>query len=87
MMKHFLLRYNVNLCLLGHTDSVGSEVGNKQLSYLRALNVKRIFVEDFGFNSERFIVKGMADSLPVASNQLSDGRAANRRVELLVELK
>ncbi|MFT5704753.1 MAG: OOP family OmpA-OmpF porin [Shewanella sp.] len=86
-IKSFLLQHDVNLCLLGHTDSVGSEAGNMQLSYLRALNVKRILVDDLGFNPERFIVKGMADTQPIANNNLPDGRAVNRRVELFVELE
>lgn len=86
-IKSFLLHHDVNLCLVGHTDSIGSEAGNVQLSYLRAANVKRILVDDLGFNPERFIVKGMADTNPIASNELPEGRSINRRVELFVELE
>lgn len=85
-IKSFLLLHDVNLCLLGHTDSMGGEAGNMQLSYLRALNVKQILVDDLGFDSERFVVKGIADTRPIASNDLPEGRAMNRRVELFVEL-
>lgn len=84
-IKRFLQEHDVKLCLLGHTDSVGAEAGNVALSHLRALNVKRILVDDLGFNPDRFQVKGMADTHPVASNDFPEGRAMNRRVELFVE--
>ena len=86
-IKSFLLEHDVNLCLVGHTDSIGSEAGNVELSNLRAANVKRILVDDLGFKPERFIVKGMADKAPIASNVQPEGRAINRRVELFVEFE
>lgn len=85
-LKQFLQRYDVNLCLLGYTDSIGSERANKELSMLRAGAVKQILVDDYGFSSSRFIVKGMGSESPVASNEKSEGRASNRRVEFVVEL-
>ncbi|WP_299793792.1 OmpA family protein [uncultured Shewanella sp.] len=85
-LKQFLQHHDVNLCLLGYTDSIGSERANDKLSTLRADAVKRILVEDYGFNPSRFTVKGMGSQLPVASNAQPQGRASNRRVEFVVDL-
>jgi len=85
-LKQFLQRYDVNLCLLGYTDSMGSLELNQKLSTQRANAVKQILVEDYGFNSSRFIVKGMGSESPIASNEKPEGRASNRRVEFIVDL-
>ncbi|RTR34584.1 OmpA family protein [Shewanella atlantica] len=85
-LKQFLQRYDVNLCLLGYTDSMGTLDLNQKLSAQRAVAVKQILVEDYGFSSSRFVVKGMGIESPVASNEKPEGRALNRRVEFVVDL-
>ncbi|RTR37499.1 OmpA family protein [Shewanella canadensis] len=85
-LKQFLQRYDVNLCLLGYTDAMGSLDLNQKLSAQRATAVKQILVEDYGFSASRFIVKGMGSESPVASNEKPEGRASNRRVEFVVDL-
>lgn len=85
-LKQFLQHHDVNLCLLGYTDSIGSENANKELSALRASAVKRVLVEDYGFNPSRFTVRAMGSESPVASNERPQGRASNRRVEFVVDL-
>ena len=50
-------------------------------------NVKRILVEDYGFNPNRFTVMGKGISEPVADNRSSEGRSLNRRVEFIVNNK
>ncbi len=85
-LKQFLQRHDVNLCLLGYTDSIGTLELNQNLSTHRASAVKNILVEDYGFIPSRFIVKGLASESPIASNDQSEGRASNRRVEFVVDL-
>ncbi|WP_319581702.1 OmpA family protein [uncultured Pseudodesulfovibrio sp.] len=62
----------------GHTDSVGSEAYNRQLSEKRANAVNEYLKDKFGI--EAAVVKGYGESAPVASNETAQGRAKNRRV-------
>ncbi|GIW43349.1 MAG: hypothetical protein KatS3mg077_0631 [Candidatus Binatia bacterium] len=75
---------DVEVLIVGHTDSVGSEAYNQRLSVRRAQAVKDYLVRH-GIAASRLQVKGMGESQPVASNDTAEGRAQNRRVELLVE--
>jgi outer membrane protein OmpA-like peptidoglycan-associated protein len=67
----------------GHTDSVGTDEYNQRLSVRRATAV-RDYLGGHGIDASRMSVVGQGESKPVASNKTSDGRAQNRRVELLV---
>jgi len=75
----------------GHTDSIpvanGSFQSNWELSAQRAVNVVKFLVDECGIDPENLSVAGYADSRPVASNDSSEGRAQNRRVNLIVSLK
>ena len=66
----------------GHTDFIGSDGVNKQLSEIRAQKAAEYIAEQ-GINSERIVTRGMGASAPLASNDdESDGRELNRRVEI-----
>ena len=72
----------------GHTDSVdvdpaGPWQDNWHLSSERARAVLR-YVADFGVDERRFQIAGFADTVPVASNLTDDGRAYNRRVDIVI---
>jgi type IX secretion system PorP/SprF family membrane protein len=69
------------LNLAGHTDDVGSDEFNLQLSKDRAEAVRNYLVKK-GLNSERFIVEYYGKSKPVTSNSSESGRKQNRRVEM-----
>jgi chemotaxis protein MotB len=75
----------------GHTDSIpvaiGSFSSNWDLSAQRAVNVVRFLIDECGINPEKLSAAGYADSRPVASNDTLEGRALNRRVNLIVSLK
>jgi outer membrane protein OmpA-like peptidoglycan-associated protein len=75
---------DVDVLIVGHTDSVGSESYNLRLSERRARAVRDYLVRK-GISAARLRVKGMGEAEPVASNDTPEGRAQNRRVELLVE--
>lgn len=67
----------------GHTDSVGSEDYNQGLSERRA-NAVRDYLVSKGVSASRLSARGYGESRPVASNDTEEGRAENRRTELVV---
>lgn len=68
----------------GHTDDVGSASYNQALTLTRAVAVAGHMVLKDGFDSARIFVKGFGESQPIADNSIDEGRAKNRRIELLV---
>src|SRR6218665_417553 len=72
------------LLIEGHTDSQGSTELNEELSYLRAVAV-RDYLVDRGVDSERIRIDGRGKDQPIASNTTAEGRANNRRVEIVIE--
>jgi len=77
-----LKRYpGLNVEVAGHTDSVGRDSHNMELSQRRAKTVMDYFVSH-GVATERLTAKGYGETQPVADNAKADGRAQNRRVEL-----
>ncbi|HYL11173.1 MAG TPA: OmpA family protein [Candidatus Acidoferrales bacterium] len=73
----------LNLQVEGHTDSVGSDEFNQQLSERRAGSV-RDFLVDQGVPSAAVTSRGFGKTQPVATNDTPEGRQRNRRVELVV---
>ena len=69
--------------VLGHTDSVGTDAYNQQLSQQRAQAVANYLVAR-GVSSARIATRGYGESMPIATNETEAGRAANRRVEIKV---
>ncbi len=69
--------------VVGHTDLVGGVDGNLKLSQGRADAVVRALVEGHGVAAARLRAFGVGPFAPVASNDTEDGRAKNRRVELV----
>jgi outer membrane protein OmpA-like peptidoglycan-associated protein len=76
--------YHVRLA--GHTDAIGSDANNFQLSDARVISVKNYFVSK-GVDAYRFETRGFGETRPVASNATVEGRAENRRVEIQLFLK
>ncbi|MBL7923139.1 MAG: OmpA family protein [Bacteroidia bacterium] len=67
----------------GHTDSTGDKASNIDLSQRRADAVKA-YLQGKGIAAERLTAKGYGDTVPVADNKSSAGRAKNRRVEFKI---
>lgn len=67
----------------GHTDSRGSDTKNQELSYQRALEVRNYLVSQ-GIEAAKIEAVGRGEANPVADNSTPEGRANNRRVELVV---
>jgi len=73
----------LQLRIVGHTDSVGDFQSNVDLSQNRAEAVRLALVGAHGVDGGRLTAQGVGPSVPVASNDTEDGRARNRRVELV----
>ncbi len=71
------------LSIGGHTDAIGGDAPNLDLSKRRAAAVKIALVEHFGVNAGRLTTDGYGKSRPVDTNDTAEGRARNRRVELV----
>ena len=80
-LKDFIEQNNYEVTIVGHTDSVGSNQYNFDLSRRRAESVKAKLLE-FGLAEERIVgIEAMGEEQPIATNETNEGRAQNRRVE------
>ena len=73
----------LHVAIEGHTDSIGSDEYNQQLSEHRAQAVRDYFVQQ-GINSAAVEAHGYGKTEPIASNDTAEGRQQNRRVELIL---
>ena len=71
----------------GHTDSSSFSsdlyASNWELSAARAVNVLH-YLADYGCDENRFVIAGYADTRPKFSNDTEEGRAYNRRVDIII---
>ena len=74
---------SIKIELSGHTDNVGSDAANQQLSQDRAQSCVD-YLGSLGIEGSRVVVKGYGETQPVATNDTDEGRALNRRVEFKV---
>ena len=73
-----------NLSIEGHTDSQGSNSSNLDLSQRRADAVRDYLVQR-GYQADRIKSRGLGEGSPIADNASAEGRANNRRVEIIIE--
>jgi outer membrane protein OmpA-like peptidoglycan-associated protein len=73
----------LKLLVVGHTDNVGTYQFNSELSQRRAAEVVSALVTQKGIARERLTPVGVSFASPVTSNKTEEGRAKNRRVELV----
>jgi outer membrane protein OmpA-like peptidoglycan-associated protein len=76
-------RPNLRLMVVGHTDSTGAFDLNMKLSAERAAAVVRALTGSYGIAAIRLSAQGAGPLAPVASNRTEDGKARNRRVDLV----
>jgi outer membrane protein OmpA-like peptidoglycan-associated protein len=84
ILKNLLTESNV--VVEGHTDNVGSAPTNKKLSEQRASGVMQYLI-DRGVDKKRLKSVGYGLEKPIADNKTDEGRAKNRRVELVIKDK
>jgi OOP family OmpA-OmpF porin len=73
----------LNLLVAGHTDNIGTFEFNRDLSQRRAAAVVQELVSHHGVSGQRLVPFGVSFASPVAPNETDEGRAKNRRVELV----
>lgn len=74
---------DTKLVIEGHTDSVGSDSSNKNLSYTRAAAVEKEMARR-GLSRDRMEITGFGEMIPICTNKTKAGQACNRRVELKI---
>jgi outer membrane protein OmpA-like peptidoglycan-associated protein len=68
----------------GHTDSMGDETYNQELSLSRAKAVTAYLIANMGLAEDRISYTGYRESKPVASNDTNEGRSLNRRIDVVL---
>ncbi|MGD2138472.1 MAG: OmpA family protein [Gammaproteobacteria bacterium] len=76
----------VDIDIIGHTDSIGTEEYNQDLSLRRATSV-RDYIVSMGVDPSIIDVSGRGELEPVASNATKEGRAQNRRVDVRIGVR
>ena len=71
----------------GHTDSTGSDQVNDHLSQQRAESVRDYLVANKTLAKEKIVAIGYGSRRPLASNETKEGRAINRRIDVLISPK
>lgn len=75
-----------HILLEGHTDSQGNAATNKRLSEERASAVREYIIANMGISREQITSVGFGSEKPVASNKTTEGRALNRRIDVVINL-
>ncbi len=75
-----------HILLEGHTDSQGNAVTNKRLSEERASAVREYIIANMGMSRQQITSVGYGSEKPVASNKSTEGRAFNRRIDVVINL-
>ena len=73
----------LKLYVVGHTDNVGDYNYNMKLSQSRAEAVVKVLVSKYGVDNKRLTPAGVGPLAPVTTNDTEEGKAKNRRVELI----
>lgn len=79
---------DINVMIEGHTDNVPIRTSqykdNWDLSAARATSIVRILTKDYGFDPNRITASGKGEFHPVTTNETTEGRAGNRRTEIIL---
>lgn len=84
LLQNLLEHPNICIAIHGHTDNVGSQEANLELSTNRAQTIYHYLIQE-GIDKKRLKFAGFGETKPVASNENESGRKKNRRVEFLIQ--
>ena len=76
----------IKIQINGYTDNIGKDADNKILSEARAKSVVA-YLNTQGITISRLLFKGFGATNPISSNETDDGRALNRRTEMVIVSK
>jgi outer membrane protein OmpA-like peptidoglycan-associated protein len=74
---------DLNVQIVGHTDSDGADAANLDLSRRRAASVRAALTSEFKIDEARMVTDGKGEAEPVDKNETPEGKANNRRVEFI----
>lgn len=84
-LSAILIEYpDTNVLVVGHTDSVGADAYNMTLSKNRAMAVTNYFTGSKGLSPGRLTTNWFGENSPIATNDTAEGRAENRRVNIVI---
>ncbi len=83
LLEYMKIKEDLVIEIAGHTDDVGEDEYNMDLSGRRANSVKDYLISN-GISPDRIIAKGYGESQPIASNETPEGRQKNRRTEVRI---
>jgi chemotaxis protein MotB len=80
---------DIDITIEGHTDSIPLKKGellkdNLDLSVMRATSIERILTQEYGVDPKQMYASGRGENFPAASNKTEEGRAINRRTEIIL---
>lgn len=84
VQKAIKLVPNSKITIEGHTDSFGSDDKNMELSQERANSVKQYLLANMNLSPQGVTAIGYGETKPIANNQTKEGRAKNRRIDLII---
>jgi OmpA-OmpF porin, OOP family len=76
---------NPDVIIEGHTDTTGSVQKNEAISKRRADAVRHYLVDGYTVSTDRITATGFGSARPVASNETAEGRAQNRRIDVIIQ--
>ncbi len=76
-----------NISVEGHTDAIGNDSYNQKLSTNRAKAVREYLIASMGLNAGQITAMGFGENKPIASNDSEEGRAKNRRIDIVLAPK
>ena len=85
--QKFKKQLDRNVTIEGHTDSYGGDQLNMQLSTDRAAAVKQYLLANMGIEPYRIQAVGYGEDRPIANNETAEGRAKNRRIDIVISPK
>jgi len=88
LLREFATAFNgglsgVKIAIAGHTDSMGDEDYNSDLSKRRAQSVKNFLTSAYSVEENNLIIQSFGESTPIQTNETEEGRSQNRRVEFI----
>ncbi len=83
LLEYMKIKEDLVIEIAGHTDDVGEDEYNMDLSERRAKSVNDYLVSN-GISPERITAKGYGSTQPIASNEIPEGRQKNRRTEVRI---
>ena len=83
LLADYIIKYNINILIEGHTDSIGNSKSNLILSKNRAQTVYNYLISK-SVKSDQISFRGFGDKMPISSNNTELGRSLNRRTSFRV---